>query len=190
MNIALFGAPGSGKGTQGNLIAQKFGYIHLSSGEILRGEIAANSAWGIEAEKYISKGMLVPDDLIINILEIKIDENKSAKGMIFDGFPRTIVQAEELETMLGKHGKKINVMIEVYVDEKTLFNRLVLRGKNSGRSDDTPETIYKRLAVYHEQTAPVMEFYKRTNRYQSVDNNSSVEECFEQICKLVRKLIS
>jgi adenylate kinase len=185
MNIVLFGAPGSGKGTHSNLIAQKFGYIHLSTGDILRGEMAAKSALGLEAEKYVSKGALVPDDLIINMLEKKIDENKSAKGVIFDGFPRTIVQAEELETMLKKHGKKINVMIEIFVEDETLFNRLVLRGKESGRSDDTPETIHKRLAVYHEQTAPVKEFYKRTNRYQSVDNNGSVEECFEQVCKLI-----
>ena len=185
MNIVLFGAPGSGKGTHSDLMAQKFGFIHLSTGDILRGEMAAKSALGLEAEKYVSNGMLVPDDLIINMLEKKLVENKTAKGVIFDGFPRTIVQAEELEKMLEKNGKKINVMIEVFVEEETLFNRLVLRGQQSGRSDDTPETIRKRLTVYHEQTAPVKDFYKRTNRYKSVDNNGSIEDCFEQICKLI-----
>jgi len=185
MNIVLFGAPGSGKGTHSNLIAQKFGYIHLSTGDILRGEMAAKSVLGLEAEKYVSKGALVPDDLIINMLEKTLDENQSAKGVIFDGFPRTIVQAEELEKMLEKRNKKIDVMIEIFVEDETLFNRLVLRGQMSGRTDDTPETIRKRLAVYHEQTAPVKEFYKRTNRYQSVDNNGSVEECFAEIEKFL-----
>jgi len=185
MNIVLFGAPGSGKGTHSNLIAQKFGFLHLSTGDILRGEMAAKSALGLEAEKYVSKGALVPDDLIINMLEKTLDENQSAKGVIFDGFPRTIVQAEELEKMLEKRNTKIDVMIEIFVEDETLFNRLVLRGQMSGRTDDTPETIRKRLTVYHEQTAPVKEFYKHTNRYQSVDNNVSIEECFAEIEKLL-----
>ena len=185
MNIVLFGAPGSGKGTQSNLIAQKFGYLHLSTGDILRGELAAKTELGLQAETYISQGTLVPDDLIINMLEATLDKNQSAKGVIFDGFPRTIVQAEELDKMLEKRNQKIDVMVEIFVEEETLFNRLVLRGQESGRADDTPETIRKRLSVYHEQTAPVKDFYKRTNRYQSVDNNGSVEDCFAQIERLL-----
>jgi adenylate kinase len=185
MNIVLFGAPGSGKGTHSSLMAHKFGFIHLSTGSTLRNETASKTALGVEAEKYISKGMLVPDNLIINMLEKKLDENKSAKGVIFDGFPRTIVQAEELEKILEKRGKKINVMIEIFVDEETLFNRLLLRGQECGRTDDTPATIRKRLEVYHSQTAPVKDFYKHTNRYQSVDNNGSIEDCAAQIEKLI-----
>jgi len=181
MNIVLFGAPGSGKGTHSNLIAQKFGYLHLSTGDILRGEIAAKTALGMQAEKYTTTGILVPDHLIISMLETTLDKNQSAKGVIFDGFPRTIVQAEELDKMLEKRNQKIDVMIEIFVEEETLFNRLLLRGQEYGRADDTPETIRKRLSVYHEQTAPVKDFYKRTNRYQSVDNNHTVENCFEQI---------
>ena len=185
MNIVLFGAPGSGKGTHSSLIAQKFGYLHLSTGDILRGELAAKTELGLMAEKYISQGALVPDDLIINMLEKTLDENQSANGVIFDGFPRTTVQAEALEKMLEKRNTKIDVMIEIFVEDETLFNRLVLRGQMSGRADDTPETIRKRLVVYHEQTAPVKDFYIRTNRYQSVDNNGSVEDCFSQIEKLL-----
>ena len=185
MYIVLFGAPGSGKGTFSSLIAEKFGYVHLSTGDILRKEISEKSALGLEAEKFVSSGALVPDELIISMLENKLNEHQNAKGVIFDGFPRTVLQAEELEKMLEKRNKKINVMIEITVENETLFNRLLLRGQNFGRTDDTPETIHKRLAVYREQTAPVKDFYKQKNRYKMVDNNGSMESCFAQIEKII-----
>jgi adenylate kinase len=185
MNIVLFGAPGSGKGTHSQLIAHKFNFVHLSTGDILRSEITSKTALGLEVEKYVSKGMLVPDNLIVAMLEKKIDESRSSAGVIFDGFPRTVKQAEALDKMLEKRSQKIDAMIEIFVEDETLFERLVLRGKSSGRTDDMPETIRRRLAVYHEQTLPVRDFYKSTNRYKSVDNNGTVEKCSVQIENLI-----
>ncbi|MDR2685062.1 MAG: adenylate kinase [Prevotellaceae bacterium] len=183
--IVLFGAPGSGKGTLSALIAQEYNFMHLSTGDILRAETASKSDLGKLVDSYVSKGALVPDELIINILAKKIDKNIEAEGIILDGFPRTAAQAEALDEMLEKRGKKVDLMVDINVAEKTLFNRLVLRGATSGRADDTPETIKKRLNVYRKQTEPVKMHYKCAKRYFSADNNGSVEECFEQIKSLM-----
>ncbi|MDR0828506.1 MAG: adenylate kinase, partial [Prevotellaceae bacterium] len=173
--IILFGAPGSGKGTQSALIAQKSGFAHLSTGDILRAEVTSKSELGILAESYMSKGSLVPDELIINILAKKIDDKNSPNGIILDGFPRTIEQAKALNEMLQERNAKVDALIDIEVEEQALFDRLVLRGATSGRADDTPETIKKRFNVYKEQTAPVKEFYRDSNCYFSVSNNGTVE---------------
>ncbi|MDR2840877.1 MAG: adenylate kinase [Paludibacter sp.] len=187
-NIVLFGAPGSGKGTQSDLLAKKHGFIHISTGDILRSEVAAQTALGKLANDYISKGLLVPDNVIIDVLTKKLDEHLSAKGVIFDGFPRTTAQAEALDSLLEQRGVKIDLMFEIFVEQETLFDRLVQRGAMSGRSDDTPETILRRLSVYHEKTEPVKQYYRQTNRYIQVDNNGTIDDCFAQIEKIIGKI--
>ncbi|MDD3404680.1 MAG: adenylate kinase [Sphingobacteriia bacterium] len=186
LNIVIFGAPGSGKGTQSVLIAQKYGLVHLSTGDILRDEIAKGTTIGKFANTLISKGDLVPDDLIIKLLNQKIIEHKGfCNGFIFDGFPRTVTQAQALDEMLAQNGKKLSLMLDLQVKESMLIDRLIARGKTSGRSDDNLETIQKRLTIYHHVTAPVVDFYKSTKRFNAISNNTTVEDCFLQIEKLI-----
>ena len=160
-NIVIFGAPGSGKGTQSDLLIRKYGLGHISTGDVLRNEIKNETELGKTAKAYIDKGQLIPDELMVNILASVYDSfGKEHEGVIFDGFPRTIPQAEALKKMLDERGHKIAAMIELDVPENELMVRLVKRGKESGRSDDNEETIKKRLDVYHNQTAPLIEWYK------------------------------
>jgi adenylate kinase len=150
--------------------------------------VAANTPLGSEIDSYISRGMLVPDELIIDVLVKKLDKNPATGGIVLDGFPRTTEQAEALDIMLDKRGEKIDLMIEIAVEEERLFERLVRRGAVSGRTDDTPETIRKRLAVYHEKTEVVKQFYLLSERYHSADNNGSIEECFAAISGLINRI--
>ena len=157
-NIVIFGAPGSGKGTQSELMIKKYGFGHISTGDVLRKEIKNKTQLGNTAQQYIDKGQLIPDELMIDILANVYDSfGKDHKGIIFDGFPRTIPQAEALKVMLDKRGHKIAAMIELDVPESELMTRLIKRGQESGRSDDNAETIKKCLDVYHNQTAPLIE---------------------------------
>jgi len=186
LNIIICGAPGSGKGTQSDLIVKKYTLKHLSTGDLLRKEMAEKSELGQMVESYISKGELVPDNMIMDIL-LKHIENQTddSNGIILDGFPRTVVQAEALEIMLKKLDKEISVLIDLLVDENELIDRLLIRGKTSGRSDDTLETIQKRLAVYHRQTEPVNDFYKKLNKFTSVDGTGTIEEIFGRISAVI-----
>ena len=154
LNVVIFGAPGSGKGTQSELIIKEYGLDHISTGDVLRGEMKAETELGKIAKDYIEKGQLVPDELIVNMLANVLDSKKPEKGVIFDGFPRTIPQAKALKAMLNERGTDVSVMLNLQVDEDELIKRLLERGKVSGRSDDNLETIKSRLEVYHTQTAP------------------------------------
>ena len=185
-NIILFGAPGCGKGTQSDLIVKKYCLKHLSTGDLLRKEIAEKTELGKTADSFISKGDLVPDAMIIDILQKHIENQKeTSNGVILDGFPRTVAQAEALETMFKSLDKEISVLIDIKVQEDELVNRLILRGQTSGRSDDNIETIKKRLDVYHNLTEPVNNFYKNLNKYTSIDGIGSIDEIFGRISEVI-----
>lgn len=185
LNIVITGAPGSGKGTQSDLIVKNYGLYHISTGDMLRAEIKAGSEIGKQAEQIIAEGRLVPDEVMIEMLHKQILEHKDAKGFIFDGFPRTVAQAEALDKMLAGVGEKIDILLVMNVKHETLVERLILRGQTSGRADDNKETIEKRLAVYTENTLPVIEFYRSTGRLTEADNNTTVDECFAQIKNII-----
>lgn len=182
-NIIICGAPGSGKGTQSELIIKKYNLKHISTGDLLRKEIADGTELGKDANKYISAGQLVPDDVIIGMIANKLDNlnKEEVKGIILDGFPRTLAQAEALEEMLEKRGEQTEVLVDLEVKEEELINRLLVRGQTSGRSDDNLETIKKRLNVYHSLTKPVSEFYKNKGKYAPVHGMGTIEEIFERI---------
>ena len=175
MNIIIFGAPGSGKGTQSELIIEKHGLHHISTGEVLREEIAKETELGKVADSYISKGQLVPDELIIEILDDMLSDDVLQKGIILDGFPRTIPQAEALAQMLNKRDTGISAVIGLEVHEDELVDRLLKRGKISGRSDDNKETIKKRIQVYHKNTEPLIDYYKNAELYFSIEGNKTVD---------------
>ena len=169
LNIVIFGAPGSGKGTQSERIVEKYGINHISTGDVLRAEIKNGTELGKTAKGYIDQGQLIPDELMIDILASVFDSFKDSKGVIFDGFPRTIAQAEALKKMLAERGQDVSVMVDLEVPEDELMVRLIKRGKDSGRADDNEETIKKRLHVYHSQTAPLIDWYKNEKKYQHIN---------------------
>ena len=160
-NIIIFGAPGSGKGTYSDEIVARYGMGHISTGDVLRAEIKNGTELGKVAQGYISNGQLIPDDLMIDILAKTYDAQPTGKGVIFDGFPRTIAQAEALKKMLAERGHELGLMIELVVEEDVLMARLLNRAKEQGRADDNEETIKKRFDVYHNQTAPLIEWFER-----------------------------
>ena len=185
-NIVIFGGPGSGKGTQSDLIIEKYGLGHISTGEVLRKEINANTSLGKTAKEFIDKGQLIPDELMIDILASVYDSfGTSHNGVIFDGFPRTIPQAEALKVMLDKRGHKVAAMIELDVPDSELTERLIKRGKESGRSDDNADTIKKRLTVYHNQTAPLIGWYDGEGLHHHVKGDGQLEVIFADICKVI-----
>lgn len=190
MNLVIFGAPGSGKGTQSDRLIDEFGLFHISTGELLRNHIAQDTELGRLADSYISKGHLIPDDLMIKILEDVLDSNpyRARRGVIFDGFPRTIAQAEALEKMLEARGAGIDAVVGLEVPEEELTQRLIKRGQREGRSDDTPETIKERLNVYHSTTHPLREFYTGKGKYSSVDGTGTIESIYSDIKKALSHL--
>ena len=188
LNIVIFGAPGSGKGTQSERIVEKYGINHISTGDVLRAEIKNGTELGKTAKGYIDQGQLIPDELMIDILASVFDSFKDSKGVIFDGFPRTIPQAEALKVMLKERGQDISVMIDLDVPEDELMTRLIKRGKDSGRADDNEETIKKRLHVYHSQTSPLIDWYKNEKKYQHINGLGTMDGIFADICEAVDKL--
>ena len=185
MNIILFGAPGSGKGTQSQLIVEKYGLQHLSTGEVLRAEIASGSELGKKIDALISNGNLVPDDMMYGVIENYIASlPKHCKGTIFDGYPRTVAQAVSLTALLKKY-KMDALMIDLMVDEQLLIQRLIERGKVSGRADDNLNTIRHRIAVYHDQTEPIAHYYLRHGNYFAVNGNHDVEDVFKQVKRII-----
>jgi adenylate kinase len=185
LNIVLFGPPGAGKGTQSQNLIQKYQLVHLSTGDILRTEIANGTALGLEAKKLMDEGLLVPDEVVIGMISNKLDANKDAKGFIFDGFPRTVAQAEALDNLLSSKDTAISGMIALDVDDAELEKRLLNRGKESGRPDDAnPEIIRKRITEYNTKTAPVANFYKSQGKYISVNGIGSIDEIFAEITKV------
>ncbi len=188
-NIVIFGAPGAGKGTQSDKMIEKYGFGHISTGDVLRAEIKNGTELGKTAKGYIDNGQLIPDELMIDILASVYDSfGKEHKGVIFDGFPRTIPQAEALKKMLAERGQDVSVMLDLEVPEDELMVRLIKRGKDSGRADDNEETIKKRLTVYHSQTAPLIDWYKNEKKYQHINGLGTMEGIFAEICKAVDKL--
>ena len=185
LNIVIFGAPGSGKGTQSERIVEKYGINHISTGDVLRAEIKNGTELGKTAKGYIDQGQLIPDELMIDILASVFDSFKDSKGVIFDGFPRTIAQAEALKKMLAERGQDVSVMLDLDVPEDELMVRLIKRGKDSGRADDNEETIKKRLHVYHSQTAPLIDWYKNEKKYQHINGLGTMEGIFADICEEV-----
>lgn len=188
LNIVIFGAPGSGKGTQSERIVEKYGINHISTGDVLRAEIKNGTELGKTAKGYIDQGQLIPDELMIDILGSVFDSFKDSKGVIFDGFPRTIAQAEALKKMLAERGQDVSVMVDLEVPEDELMVRLIKRGKDSGRADDNEETIKKRLHVYHSQTAPLIDWYKNEKKYQHINGLGTMEGIFAEICEAIDKL--
>ena len=188
LNIVIFGAPGSGKGTQSERIVEKYGINHISTGDALRAEIKNGTELGKTAKGYIDQGQLIPDELMIDILASVFDSFKDSKGVIFDGFPRTIAQAEALKKMLAERGQDVSVMVDLEVPEDELMVRLIKRGKDSGRADDNEETIKKRLHVYHSQTAPLIDWYKNEKKYQHINGLGTMEGIFAEICEAIDKL--
>ena len=188
LNIVIFGAPGSGKGTQSERIVEKYGINHISTGDVLRAEIKNGTELGKTAKGYIDQGQLIPDELMIDILGSVFDSFKDSKGVIFDGFPRTIAQAEALKKMLAERGQDVSVMVDLDVPEEELMVRLIKRGKDSGRADDNEETIKKRLHVYHSQTAPLIDWYKNEKKYQHINGLGTMEGIFAEICEAVDKM--
>ena len=188
LNIVIFGAPGSGKGTQSERIVEKYGINHISTGDVLRAEIKNGTELGKTAKGYIDQGQLIPDELMIDILASVFDSFKDSKGVIFDGFPRTIAQAEALKKMLAERGQDVSVMLDLEVPEDELMVRLIKRGKDSGRADDNEETIKKRLHVYHSQTSPLIDWYKNEKKYQHINGVGIMDGIFADICEAVDKL--
>ena len=185
-NIVIFGAPGSGKGTQSDKMIEKYGLNHISTGDVLRAEIKNGTELGKTAKGYIDNGQLIPDDLMVSILASVYDSfGREHKGVIFDGFPRTIPQAEALKNMLDERGDKVAAMIELDVPEEELMKRLILRGQQSGRADDNEETIKKRLVVYHSQTQPLIEWYKKEGIHYHINGLGELDRIFADICQVI-----
>ena len=188
-NIVIFGAPGSGKGTQSDLLIEHYGLGHISTGDVLRNEIKKGTELGKTAQGFIEKGNLIPDELMISILANVYDSfGRGHKGVIFDGFPRTIPQAEALKKMLFERGDKVAAMIELDVPEDELMQRLIKRGKESGRADDNEETIKKRLVVYHQQTQPLIEWYKQEGLHHHINGLGTLDRIFGDIQKVIDNL--
>lgn len=183
-NIVIFGAPGCGKGTQSEKLIERYGLHHISTGEVLRDHIARDTQLGKVANQYISQGKLIPDELMIDILAHTLDnEAKDARGVIFDGFPRTLPQAHALKKMLKERGTDVHAVIGLDVPEDVLTERLINRGIQTGRADDNPETIKKRLEVYHNQTTPLKDYYTDENLYHNIPGNQTPDEVFNEITR-------
>ena len=183
-NLILFCPPGSSKGTQSEKLIAKYHLKHLSTGDLLRSEIAAKTALGLEAKQFMDKGSLVPDHVVIGMINDALDNNPGVTGFLFDGFPRTAVQAEELDKLLNKKNTCIDVMLALEVSEDELIKRLMKRGETSGRSDDNNEQVIRaRIAEYHKKTASVADHYQKEKKVVMVKGEGGVEEIFNALCK-------
>ena len=189
LNIVLFGPPGAGKGTQSSLLIEKYNLVHLSTGDILRSEIAEGTLLGIEAKELMDKGKLVPDNVVIGMISSKLDKNVTANGFIFDGFPRTTEQAIALDSLLIKKNTSISTMVSLNVDDEELISRLLKRGKDSGRADDqNKEIIVNRINEYKEKTAPLKEYYFNQDKLTEVLGKGSVTEISKKLFELIDAL--
>ncbi|HMG67464.1 MAG TPA: adenylate kinase [Chitinophagaceae bacterium] len=187
-NLILFGPPGSGKGTQSERLVSKYGLVHLSTGNLLREEIVNRTPLGLEAKNFIDKGQLVPDEVVIGMIDSCLDHHKEAPGFLFDGFPRTTAQAEALDKLLALKKTEIGLVLALEVSEEELIKRLLNRGKTSGRTDDINESIiHQRFSVYKNETAHIAEHYKKLKRFQSIKGEGTVEEIFNLVCLAIEK---
>lgn len=189
LNIVLFGPPGAGKGTQSQKLIDKYNLIHLSTGDLLRSEIAAGTELGLEAKKLMDNGILVPDEVVIGMIDNKVKEHRHAAGFIFDGFPRTVPQAQGLDKLLHENGTEISCMIALRVDDEELTKRLLLRGKTSGRPDDqNEELIRKRINEYNTKTRPVADYYAGQSKYCAVEGIGEIDDIFNTLCQQIDAL--
>lgn len=184
-NLVLFGPPGSGKGTQSANIIEKYKLVHVSTGDILRKEVADETPLGLEAKKYMDQGALVPDEVVIGMISSKLDEHPDVNGFIFDGFPRTVAQAEALDNLLDFRQHPINLVLSLKVSEEELKNRLISRGQVSGRSDDNEEVIVNRIKEYHAKTSPVADYYKSKSKLTEIQGEGSVDTIFQSMCSVI-----
>ncbi|HAN66805.1 MAG TPA: adenylate kinase [Chitinophagaceae bacterium] len=183
-NLILFGPPGSGKGTQSEQLIARYGLKHLSTGDLLRSEISRQTALGLEAKKFMDKGQLVPDEVVIGMISSALDEHPDARGFLFDGFPRTSAQAEALDKLLELKNTSISVMLALDVSEEELVKRLLKRGETSGRSDDNNEQVIRaRIVEYHNKTAAVADYYKQFDKVVMVPGEGSIAHIFDSLCK-------
>jgi adenylate kinase len=188
LNIILFGPPGAGKGTQSAKLIEKYSLIHLSTGDILRAEVAAQSPLGKEAKLLMDKGILVSDSIVIGMIDAKISKNMQGKGFIFDGFPRTLPQAESLDKLLATHFTSITMTLALEVNETELFQRISLRGKSSGRIDDQDEaTFRKRMNVYNNETSPLKNYYQAQHKLRQVNGMGEIDDIFKALCAEIDK---
>ena len=189
LNIVLFGPPGAGKGTQSNLLIERYNLVHLSTGDILRGEIADKTALGLEAKTLMDKGNLVPDEVVIGMISSKLDNNPNAKGFIFDGFPRTTAQAKALDNLLEEKGTSISAMLSLKVENEELIRRLLARGENSGRVDDQNESIIaNRINEYNNKTAPLKDYYSAQNKLSEIEGAGSIENIASRLNEVIDTL--
>lgn len=189
LNLILFGPPGSGKGTQAVQLAEKYGLLHISTGDLFRYEMGNDTPLGKEAKSYISKGELVPDSVTIGMLKNKVNANPDVGGYIFDGFPRTIAQAEALNVFLAEKDQRIAALLSLNVEDKEIIQRLLERGKSSGRADDQDEAIIQnRIEVYKSETSPVFEFYAQTGQSQNIEGMGTIEEVFNNLTTSIDQL--
>ncbi|HWR33169.1 MAG TPA: adenylate kinase [Chitinophagaceae bacterium] len=185
-NLILFGPPGSGKGTQADKLVSRYGLVHLSTGNLLRDEISRKTTLGMEAKNFIDKGRLVPDEVVIGMVSSYFDKHKDSKGFLFDGFPRTVAQAIALDELLELKKTSIESVLALEVSEKELVQRLLNRGKTSGRSDDTDEAVIKkRFAVYNDETTPVAEHYKKAGKFKKIKGEGTVDAIFDSLCQAI-----
>jgi adenylate kinase len=185
-NIVLFGPPGAGKGTQSQKLIAKYQLVHLSTGDLLRAQIAEGTALGLKAKKLMDEGLLVPDEVVIGMIGSALENNKQAAGFIFDGFPRTTAQAESLDRLLAEHGTSVACMIALGVGEEELVTRLLERGKTSGRPDDQDEIkIRRRVTVYNTETAQVAGYYAAQHKFHSINGIGEIEAIFRQISGII-----
>lgn len=187
-NVILFGPPGSGKGTQSEKLVEKYGLIHLSTGNLLRQEIAGKTPLGLEAKNFMDKGQLVPDEVVIGMIDSCLDHHTGARGFLFDGFPRTVSQAQALDKLLELKKTEIAIVLALEVSEEELVKRLLNRGKTSGRGDDTDESVIrKRFAVYNAETSPAAAHYKKAGKFHSINGEGRIDEIFEALCNAIDK---
>ena len=187
-NLILFGPPGSGKGTQSEQLIERYGLKHISTGDLLRSELSRQTALGLEAMKFMDKGQLVPDEVVIGMISSALDENPAAKGFLFDGFPRTAAQAEALDKLLELKKSAIAVMLALDVSDEELVKRLEKRGETSGRSDDSNQQVIKaRIVEYNNKTAPVADYYRKFNKVVMIKGEGSINEIFDSLCAEIDK---
>jgi adenylate kinase len=185
-NLILFGPPGAGKGTQAIKIAEKFGWKHVSTGDILRAEVKAGTPLGLKVKAVMEAGHLVSDELLIEIMESVFVNNPGIPGFVLDGFPRTLKQAQELDQMLKRLGQSVSLVLALEVNEDELVKRLLNRAREQGRKDDTEEVIKNRLVQYHQHTKPLIDYYKEFNLYKEVFGEGSIDHIFEQLCSVIK----
>jgi adenylate kinase len=189
LNIILFGPPGSGKGTQAKKLAEQFNFLHISTGDLFRYEIGNNTPLGLEAMTYIRQGQLVPDEITIGMLRRKLEEDHDVAGIIFDGFPRNVLQSEALDELLAEKDQRIGVLIALEVDDQEIIDRIIERAKTSGRSDDADESIIRnRIEVYKAETTPVFDYYAEDGRAHRINGVGDINEIFTRLSELINSV--